>query len=190
MRARIPVGASFGATKLSHADTFFKVKFGTIWDFEHYRKGCLIDQWTQGNVCTSEGLTNMLEIMFHSGTQITTWHLLLFSTNTTPDDATTYAVPVFTEVNAKINEATRPACTFAAAATKSITNTANKATFTFNDTETVYGAALVGGGTNGNTKGDTAGGGTLFCAAKFGSSKSVVATDVLLITCTITLADV
>jgi len=189
MKARIPIESKFSAAKLSKVDTTLKVKFGTVWDFEHYRKGCLIDQWTQGNVCTSEGLTAMLEIMFHSGTQITSWYMLLFSSDTTPSDSTTYATPVFTEITTKIDEATRPACTFAAASTKSITNSANKAAFTFNNSETVYGAALVGGGTAANTKGDTAGGGTLFCAAKFGSSKSVVSTDVLLITCTITLAD-
>ena len=73
---------------------------------------------------------------------------------------------------------------------QSMTNTASKATFTMNATKTIYGAALVGGGTDGNTKGDTAGGGTLYAGAKFSSSQAVVSSDVLQIVVTLTSADV
>lgn len=189
MDVRIPIGSDMEAIKLSCPEMFFKSKFGTVWGFEHIRNGKCIDHWLQGNVCTDEGLNAMLNIMFHDATKISTWYLLLFSTDTTPSGSTTYATPVFTEITTKIDEANRPAYNEAAASSKTITNSANKATFTFNNSETVYGAALVGGGTDATTKGDTAGGGTLFCAAKFVSSKSVVSTDVLLITCSITLAD-
>jgi hypothetical protein len=185
----IPFKTTFDASLISKPGLQCAIKFGTLWGFEHIRGGKIIDQWEQGNVCTSEGLTFMLNVMFHGTAAVATWYMLLFESDTTPADGTTYATPVFTEVNAKINEATRPAYVEAAASAKSITNSANKATFTFNDTDTVYGAALVGGGTDATTKADAAGGGTLFCAAKFSSSKAVVSTDVLLVTCTITLAD-
>jgi hypothetical protein len=58
-----------------------------------------------------------------------------------------------------------------------------------NATETIYGAALVGGGSGATTKGDTAGGGKLWCAAQFASSKNVDSGDTLEITYTLTSAD-
>jgi len=59
-----------------------------------------------------------------------------------------------------------------------------------NATKTIYGAALVGGGTDPTVNTDTAGGGTLYCSAQFGVGKAVVSTDVLKVTVTITAADV
>lgn len=147
-------------------------------------------KWTDNvhNVVTNEGLNAILNVMFHAATQITTWYVAIFESDTTPGSATTYAVPVFTESTA-YDEATRPEYVVAAASGESITNSANKATFTINATKTIYGAALVGGGTDGNTKGDTAGGGTLYCAAKFTSSRNVEDDDTLQITYTIGMAD-
>ena len=166
-----------------------QIPVGTKWEFEHFRKGKLIDQWQEGNVNTNEGLDAFLDIMFHGSTQIATWYMCTFEDDVTPLVTHTYAVPGYNECTA-ITEGTRPAFNEAAASSKVTTNSANKATFTYNATKTIYGAALVGGGTNPTVKDDVAGGGTLFCASKFGASKSVVSTDVLLVTCTITLADV
>lgn len=141
------------------------------------------------NICTDEGLNRLLDIMFHGTTQIGTWYIGLFESDTTPAGGTTYATPVFTESTA-YDEATRPAFNEAAASSKVTTNSANKAVFTMNDTKTIYGAFLCGGGTDPNTKGDAAGGGVIFNAAKFASgSKSVVDDDVLNVTVTLTAAD-
>jgi len=194
MKTRIPMKAKMEAIKLSQSGFNPVIPVGTKWEWEHFRKNEngiyeKIDEWVVGNVCTAQGLNHMLDSTFHGSTQITAWYLLLFESNTTPADGTTYATPVFTESTA-YDEVTRPAFTEAAASSKAITNTAAKATFTMNDTKTIYGAALVGGGTDANTIGDAAGGGTMFCASKFSSSKAVVATDVLQVSCTITLADV
>jgi len=146
--------------------------------------------WTEDfhNVVTNEGLDHILDVEFHAATQLTTWYCLLFETDTTPGSGTTYATPVFTECTA-YDEANRPEYEEAAASSQSITNSANKATFTISDTKTIYGAALVAGGTDANTKGNTAGGGTMFCAAKFGSSRSVVDDDVINLTYTVSAAD-
>lgn len=160
----------------------------SIWDVEHWRRGQMLSMTRDHNICTDEGLDALLDIMFHASTQITTWYVLLFESDTTPAAGTTYATPVFTESTA-YDEGTRPAFTEAAASSKSITNSANKATFTIDATKTIYGAALVGGGTDGDTKDDQAGGGTMYCAAKFSASKSVVDDDVLKVTITITAAD-
>lgn len=166
-----------------------RIPIGTLWEFEHYRKGKLIDQWQQGNVNTDEGLNAFLDIMFHASTQITPWYLVVFEADYTPLITNTYAVPGYTE-NTTYAPATRPEFVEAAASSKVLTNSANKASFTFSATKTIYGASLVGGGTDPAVKADTAGGGKLFCSSKFATSKDVVNTDVLLITCTITLADV
>jgi len=136
------------------------------------------------NIVTNEGLDSILDVYFHNATQIATWYCLLFETDTTPSAGTTYATPVFTECEA-YDEATRPEYEEAAASSQSITNSANKATFTISGSKTLYGAPIVGGGTNGNTKGDAAGGGTMPAAAKFGSSRAVVDDDVINLTYTI-----
>lgn len=169
----------------------------SIWEVEHWRRkqrGALYD-WQlvtppdlSGNICTDEGLNALLDIMFHGATQITTWYVAIFESNTSPAAGTTYATPVYTESTA-YDEATRPAFVGAAASSKSLTNSANKAEFTINATKTIYGGALVGGGTDASTKGDAEGGGTLYCASQFGSSKSVVDDDIIKVTITINAAD-
>jgi len=160
----------------------------SIWDVEHWRKGELLALTRDHNICTDEGLNALLDIMFHGATQITTWYVALFESDTTPAAGTTYATPVYTE-SAAYTEGARQAFTEAAASSKSITNSASKATFTMNATKTIYGAALVGGGTDATDNTDTAGGGTLYCASKFSSAKSVESGDVLKVTVTITAAD-
>jgi hypothetical protein len=165
-----------------------KLKLTAHWKWEHFRKGKLLDQWEYDNVCSNEGLDHLLDVGFHGETPISPWYVLIFESDTTPDGSTTYAVPVFTESTA-YDELTRPEYNEAAASSQSITNSANKAVFTISGTKTIYGAALVGGGTDGNTKGDAAGGGTLFSAGKFAAAKNVVDDDVLNVTIEISLAD-
>ena len=147
-------------------------------------------KWTEDihNIITNEGLDHILNVILHGTSAIATWYCVMSETNTAPAAGLTYAVPSFTELQA-YDEATRPAYVEAAASGQSITNSANKAVFTINDTKTLYGAALVGGGTDGNTKGDTAGGGTLLCYALFSSSRAVVNDDVVNLTYTLGAAD-
>jgi hypothetical protein len=159
------------------------------WNIKHYRAdGSLLAETIDRNTVTDEGINDMLNVLFHSGTQKTAWKVLIYSTNTTPSGSTTYATPVFTEVTTKYTEASRPAATFAAASGKSITNSANPARFTFNDSVTVYGGALVGGGTAAGTKGDTAGGGVMACAAKYASEKVMSNGEYLDVTVTVSMA--
>ncbi len=140
------------------------------------------------NIVVNEGLDANLNIMFGNATQITTWYLLLFEDNVTPLATHTYAVPGFTETEA-YDEGVRPAYNEAAASGQSMTNAANKGVFTFNATKSIYGAAMVGGGTDADTKGDTAGGGTLWCSAKFASVKPVDDDDDIDLTYVLTSAD-
>lgn len=188
MKSKLPLSTKFGATLISHPEAKSILPVCSWWEFEHYRKGNLIDKWEQKNVNTNEGLNHLLNVAFNSATQITSWYMGLFESDTTPLVTHTYAVPGFTESTA-YDEATRPAFVEAEATTKVITNTASKATFTISATKTIYGAFLCGGGTGATTKGDAAGGGTLFASSKFATAKDVVDGDILMVVCSITLAD-
>lgn len=167
----------------------------SLWEWEHWRQRksgiySQVDDWCDGNLCTDQGLTNDLGVGFSGDTQITAWYLLTFENDHTPAASDTYAVPGFTECTA-IDEATRPAWSESGAAAKAISNSASKASFTYNATKTIYGGALVGGGTDANTKGDTAGGGILFNESQFSSgSKSVVNTDILKVSVSLSITNV
>ena len=161
---------------------------GSVWDFECWRKGQIAWKEKIHNLMTDEGINSLLNVYFHAATQITQWYVTIFEDNYTPLVTNTYAVPGYTETTA-YSEATRPTFDEAAASGKAITNTASKATFTFSSDKTIYGGALVGGGSAAGTKSDKAGGGVLVCSAKFATSKPVVTNDVLKVTVTISGQD-
>lgn len=190
MKMRMKLGGLVDAFVKRLAGDRPKFLVSAVYTTECYGKdGKLKWKDVSHNTCTAEGLNRLLDVMFHGTTQIATWYIGLFESNTTPADGTTYATPVFTESTA-YDEANRVAFNEAAASSKVTTNSANKAVFTMNDTKTIYGAFLCGGGTGADTKGDTAGGGVIFNAAQFSSgSKSVVNDDVLNVTVTLTAAD-
>lgn len=192
-RSRVKVNADAG---ILHANPTLLAKagVGSIWDWEHWRKvdGVykLIDVWSNHNLMTDEGLTYMLDAAFSGGTQITAFYIVTYEDDHTPAAADTYATPGFTECEA-IDESTRPAWSEAGVSSKILTNSASKATVTYTATKTIYGSALVGGGSAPSTIGDDAGGGVLVCMAPFSSgSKSVVNTDVLKVTVSMTASDV
>lgn len=164
-------------------------KIGGYWNVVCKDKNGKI-KWTEHvhNLVTNEGLNHILDVVLHGATQITTWYVVPFNTNTTILATHTYASPGFTE-SSNYDESTRQEYDEAAASSQSITNSASKATITCSATETLYGCALVGGGSAASTKGDTAGGGTLLCAVQFSSSRSVEDDDSLDITYTISAAD-
>lgn len=171
-------------------ETKGKLKIGGHWTievFDNAKDMNLISTCTSPNIFTNEGLDHVLNTEFYGDTQITAWYCVMSETNTAAAAGMTYAVPSFTETQA-YDEATRPAYTEAAASSQSITNSANKATFTMNASKTLYGAALVGGGTDANTKGDTAGGGTLDCYALFGTAQPVISGNVVSLTYTVSAA--
>lgn len=163
-------------------------RIGGYFEVVHRRNGKVLSREKVHNLVTNEGLDHILDVILNGATQITTWYVALFEDDHAVAAGDTYAVPGYTECTA-YDEGTRQEYEEAAASSQSITNSANKATFTMSDTKTVYGAALVGGGTDGSTKGNTAGGGTLLCAAQFSSSKSVEDDDTLEVTYTVSAAD-
>lgn len=158
---------------------------GGRYDCELVRDGKVIDRWSDHNLIVNEGLNHILNVELHGDTQITTWYIAPFEGNYTPVATVTAATitAAATECTA-YDETTRVAYNEAAASSQSMTNSANKATFTFNATKTIYGAFLVSAVAKSATTG------TLFSAARFSSSKSVVDDDQLLITYTLTASSV
>jgi len=160
-----------------------KTLIGGVFEGQLIRKGKVIDEWRDHNLVVNEGLDALLNIMFHGSTQITTWYIGLFEGNYTPVATVTAAtiVAAATECTA-YTQSTRQAYDEAAASSQSITNSASRATFTFNASKTIYGAFLVSLATKSGTTG------TLFSAAKFSTSKSVESGDELLLTYNFTAA--
>ena len=140
------------------------------------------------NLVTDEGLNHMLNTEFTGSTQISPWRLVLFEDDHTPLAGDTYAVPGFTEFEA-YDEAVRPEFNETSSTAESISNADNQAVFSVNDTKTLFGAGLLGGGSAPDTKGNVAGGGTLFSSVKFGSSQGVLSGEVLNVSYTVTLED-
>ena len=98
----------------------------------------------------------------------------------------TYDKPGYTE-SANYDEAARPQWQQGEVSAKSITNSANKASFTMSTAETIYGAALVSYATKGNT---AKAGAKMFNVSQFALGSRVVANDdVLKVTITLTGAD-
>jgi len=148
---------------------------------ECYREGKLLWREDVRNLIMDQGINHGLNVIFHGSVQIDPWYCCLVETDTAEAAGQTYAVPVYTECET-YDELTRPEYVEAISAAEKISNTANKAVFTINAPKTVYGASLVGGGAAANTKGDVAGGGTLFCYKRFAASRAVVAADVINLT--------
>lgn len=147
------------------------------------RNGEVVDEFVEKNLVVNEGLNNMLDVMFHAGTQTTTWYVGLFGNNYTPTATLTAATVTATagEVTG-YSSSTRPEFVEAAASSQSITNSASRASFVFTADDDIYGAFLVStSAKNGTT-------GTLFSAARFSAFKSVVIGDELLLTYTLSAA--
>lgn len=160
-----------------------KAVIGSIWRFEHWRRGVLLAERLRENICPDEYINYLLSAGMASGAQVANWYIALFSDNYTPLITDTYAVPGFTESTA-YDEAYRPVWSHGGVSAKSMSNTASKASFTMTGVDTaIYGAALV----SVSTKGDTAGGGLLGPVAQIteGPFTGIIANDEILIYVTI-----
>lgn len=161
------------------ADGYFTV--------EHIRNGEVIHRQKSDNIVVDEGLTKILDSALSGGTPVTTWYVGIFKNNYTPvaaDVAATFpGVGKANEITTEIDETVRPTWTEAGVTAKSITNSASPAVFTANTTVSAYGAFMASINTLGGTTG------TLLAASKFASVRNLLATDVLNITYTLTIAD-
>ncbi len=162
-----------------------------VFHIEHWRAGVLLKEFDCKNGVTNEGKDALLNIMFHADTQITTWYIAPLKTQTgngIQDDDTYVAIGQAGNEWAEsqdYTEGVRQEFVEGPASGQAINNSGNKAIFTMNATVTVEGVLVVGGGTAATTKGDNAGGGTLWATALFAANVDVENLDELKVTYTV-----
>jgi hypothetical protein len=180
-------------------NTAASVKAGFKYNVEHLRRADLIGGGSGNirsidgidyvvlsaeevhNLIPTEGLNYMLGAALTGVTQSSLWYIALFEGNYTPIAGVTAATfPAAATESTAYDEAARVAWTAGSISAGSVSNTASKAVFTMNATKTIYGIAQ----TSVSTKSATTG--TLVSVARFAAAKSVVATDVLNVTSTLT----
>ncbi len=153
---------------------------------EHWRGGQRINEYHFTNGVVNEGKNRLLNVMFHGGTQISTWYMGLIdnsgysalANDDTYDDInqTGNGWDEFSNYTDPANgdsAATRPQWDEAAASGQVITN-ANVTVFDITGSGTVKGLFLCGGAASCNTKGDHDAAGLLWATALFGSGDVAV----------------
>jgi len=147
-----------------------------------------VPKWKQviHNLVVNEGLDDVLDVVFKGGTAVSTWYIAIFSSDSTPAAGWTYAVPTYTEFT-NYDESTREEWVEGSISSQSLDNSGTPAEFTCTSgTNTIYGASMV----SVSTKGDVAGGGVMFSAARFSSSRPFNSAEVLKIVVTVNAQDV
>lgn len=141
------------------------------------RAGEIIDEFESPNIVVNQGLTNILDVYFRAQSGPGAWYVGIFQGNYTPVPTVAAATIASAATECvDYDEATRPVWTPGAVAANAVSNASSRAQFTFNAGRTVYGAFLI----NSSTKNGTAG--VLAAAASFGSPRTVVSGDELLLT--------
>lgn len=132
---------------------------------------------TAKNLITNQGLDHALDVLFHGASQVTTWYIGLKGAGTVAASDTLASHAGWTENENYTGD--RKEFVEAAASSRSITNSANKASFAItSDSQTIAGAFLSSAATGTS--------GTLFSGVDFtGGSKSCDNGDTLEVTYTI-----
>jgi hypothetical protein len=160
-----------------------RTKLGGVFVAEFYRGGKKTDELSSHNLVVNTGLNDILNCYLNAGSQQATWFLGIFQGNYVPVASDTAAsIATNSTECSSYSGATRPQWVPAAPSGQSITNSAARATYTFNATVTIYGAFLISNNTIGGTSG------VLFSGAQFGASKNVVNGDQLLLSYQFTAA--
>jgi hypothetical protein len=156
------------------------VKVGGMFEVECYdRNGNLKWNDIAKNLVVNAGLDHVLDVIFHGTTQVNPWYVGLKLTGTVKAADTLSSHASWSE--ATVYSGNRPAYVEAAASGQSITNSANKASFTIDAAATIAGAfvASASAGTSG----------TLMCGANFTAPRGVESGDTLEVAYTISAAD-
>jgi len=175
--------AIFGADAIYQKQLQQFAMCDNLWLVECFRKDKKIWETTWHNLVTTEGRNYLLDVGFKSGGAFATWYISLYEDDYTPAAVDTYAVPGFNETTA-YDEANRVTWQAGAVAAAEVSNSANKASFTFNATKNIYGGALVSFA----TKDDVAeAGAVMYASGRFDSTKPVDSGDIVKITTTVGL---
>ena len=169
----------------------------------HFRDGKLIHEEESPNIVPIEGLDYTLNVATRGSTQISSWYVTLFDSNTTPASGNTAAQFFGTDGHNELYEITetnRPAWTLDAPVNgnpsgRTVANSTTNATFTCdtitNGSGTVYGAAIFSANVKSalaGSPGANDGTATLLAASRFLTSRSILAGDVLKVEYSLTAA--
>jgi hypothetical protein len=158
-----------------------RLRVGGVFEFVCYGPDGQV-KWrdTAHNLVTNVGLDHILDVVLHDATQVSTWYVGLKNTGAPAAGDTLATHGTWTENDNYTGD--RKEYVEAAASSQSITNSANKASFSIDtDAQSIAGAFLCSAATG------TAG--TLLCVANFASAKSADNGDTLEVTYTISAAD-
>lgn len=144
------------------------------------RDGKLIKEYEFPNAIVDAGMNALLNAMFDSGTQFTTWYIGLIdnASFSALNNADTMASHAGWIECTGYSESVRQTWTAGSAASRSITNSST-VNFSINATKTVYGIFIATDSTKSGTTG------TLWSTAAFGSTVSVQSGDSLRVTYTV-----
>lgn len=165
---------------------------------EHWRNGLHFATYRCPNGIVNEGKDSIFDVYFDSGTQITTWYMLLvdnanfsaLASDDTYDDINQAGngwdeFVTYTDPGNANSTVTRPVWNPDPASGQSISN-GTQTVFDITGSATVKGLGIVGGGAASNTKGDHASDGTLWATALFDQGDTAVVNgDQLKITYTV-----
>lgn len=157
---------------------------------DHFREGKIIYNETGKNIITTEGLNQILNVVFGAVAKDATIYCGIFKSNVTPAAGNTAASQLGAagtygecqDADYDDPATNRPEWVDAAASAGVITNSASKASFTIAASITVYGAFLA------SSQAKTATTGVLYAAKRFDTSRAVVDDDVLQVTYQLSLS--
>lgn len=158
--------------------------FKGVYEFEHVRDGKVLAKWSETNLIPTEGLNSFLGVNLHADAQNPAWYMGIGSGNYTvqPTDTAATIAGLVTEITTYTGN--RPQVVFAAPAAASITNSANKATFTLNAVVATITNAFIMSAATGNV-------GVLLSSLKLATARTGLASgDQLIVTFTMTAASV
>ena len=148
-----------------------------LFHVEHWRKGEKIGDYTFPNGITNQGKDHLLNVHFHSTTQVTAWYLGMILDGETLAATDTYQninevgngwdeFDDYTDAANGGSATTRPTWTVGASSSQTVTN-ASPVVFDITASGTVSGLFLVGGIVAAQTKNDHAADGILWATALF-----------------------
>jgi hypothetical protein len=159
------------------------VKLGGVFEINCFGEDGRL-KWAEkaDNIVTNQGLNHILNVVLSGTSKATNWFVGLKGTGATAAGDTLSSHAGWTELT-PFTGASRVTYVEASASGQSITNSANKASFSITSAATVAGAMMASCITGAN------GSNILLCVADFASAKGVDNGDTLEVTYTISAAD-
>jgi hypothetical protein len=159
----------------ARSSTHGGLKIGGVFDVVcRDREGNIKWQESIHNIWVNSGLEDLLDVYFKNGTKTATWYVGLY-TNANPSATwiATTDLTEFTSYSGSRKEWTEGSIT--GTTTKSLDNSASKASFAISGSGTIVGAFLCKGATGAQN---------ICCASNFGTSRSVADGDTVEVTYT------